>query len=733
MTDESAGFGALLRACRVAAGLSQEDLARRSGLDVRTIRNLERGRARWPHPNTVRRLADALDLRGTARDEFTGAAERRLRGAGAADQETATAGSLASRPSGGDRPVIPRELPGAVRDFVGRAGEMAVLSGLLGHADQAAPGTVMISAIGGTAGVGKTALAVQWAHQVRARFPDGQLYVNLRGYDPDQPVPAADALAVLLRSLGVSGHDIPMEADERAARYRSLLAGRRMLIILDNARDTGQVRPLLPGSAGCVTVVTSRDSLAGLVVRDGARRLDLDLLPPAEAISLLRGLIGPRAHDDPDAAAELAAQCCRLPLALRVAAELAAAHPDVPLAGLVAELADQQQRLDLLGADGDPWSAVRAVFSWSHRHLDSGAARAFGLAGLHPGSDLDPYVAAALTGMTLEQARAVLDALARAYLIWPTGPGRFGLHDLLRAYARELAARDGERQQEAALTRLFDYYLHTASVAMDILHPAERHRRPRIPVPDTPTPPVAEPAAARNWLDAERATLVTVTAYTAAHGWPAHATRMSATLARYFDEGGHYPEAVTTHTHARAAAQRTGDRAAEAIALSYLAGVHYRQSRYQQAANLQQQALALFRQAGDRGWEGKALANLGMICYFQGRYQKSMRLQRQALAICREAGDLPGEALALTIVGLSQERQGRYDLAACQHRRALAIAAEIGAPDLECDILVNLGTVSLRQGRYREAVGHLHRALAVGSSRVDLQACKLEYSIVSPK
>ena len=259
-----------------------------------------------------------------------------------------------------------------------------MLSALLNGSGDVAPAAVLISAIGGTAGVGKTALAVQWAHQAAASFPDGQLYVNLRGYDPDQPVPATDALAGFLRSLGVPGPDIPTDEAERAGRYRSMLAGRRMLVVLDNAGSVEQVRPLLPGSGTCAVVVTSRDSLAGLVARHGAARLDLDLLPPGDAIRLLDGLIGHRASAEPGAVATLADRCCRLPLALRVAAELTAARPGALLADLAGELADEQRRLDTLDAAGDPRTAVRAVFSWSYQHLDPGTARAFRLPACTP-------------------------------------------------------------------------------------------------------------------------------------------------------------------------------------------------------------------------------------------------------------------------------------------------------------------------------------------------------------
>jgi DNA-binding SARP family transcriptional activator/tetratricopeptide (TPR) repeat protein len=607
--------------------------------------------------------------------------------------------------------VVPRELPAGAGHFIGRATELASLTGLLDDCGGQKP--IVIAAISGTAGVGKTALAVQWAHQVAGRFPDGQLYVNLRGYDPAQPVSATDALAGFLRSLGVSGEDIPAEEDERAARYRSLLASKRMLVVLDNAGTARQVRPLLPGNPACAVVVTSRDSLAALVARDGARRLDLDLLPLDDAVNLLRALIGERAGADPDdATVALAGQCCRLPLALRVAAELAAANPDVPLAVLVGELADQQRRLGLLAAGGDAGTAVRAVFSWSYRHLDTRAARTFRLAGLHPGTDLDPYSVAALTGTTLGQGRAVLDTLARAHLIQPVGPGRYGMHDLLRAYARELASsHDGEDGQHTALTRLFDHYLHAAATAMDVLAPAERHRRPRLPLPASLAPPVADPAAARAWLDAERATLVAVAVHAALHGWPTHATRLAATLFRYLDAGSHYPEAITIHTHARDAARHEGDRAAEATALNHLAGPHRRQGRHQEAISQYRRALELFRQAGDHTGQAHALGNLGNVRADQGRYQAATSLHEQALNLYRQIRDRAGEARTLGNLGYIEERQGRYRQAARHHGQSLAIARETGNRPTECVALINLGTVALRQDRYQQAAGLLHQAL----------------------
>ncbi len=347
----------------------------------------------------------------------------------------------------------PAQLPADVHAFTGRARELAELDRLLtspvgrgieaGQSDLASQADAApIAVVSGTAGVGKSALALRWARQARGAFPGGQLYVNLRGYDPGQPVPPADALAGFLRALGTAGPDIPPDEDDRAAAYRTAADGRRLLILLDNAATVEQVRPLLPGSPSCAVVVTSRDSLTGLVARHGARRLDLDLLPPGDAVGLLRNLIGKRVDDDPGSAATLAGQCAWLPLALRLAAELACDRPATPLTQLAAGLADQRRRLDLLNAGGDPRTAIRGIFSWSYRQLPDGAARAFRLLGMHPGPDFDAFAAATLTGTTLEQARQVLDQLARAHLIHPTSPGRYGMHDLLRAYASHLTGTE---------------------------------------------------------------------------------------------------------------------------------------------------------------------------------------------------------------------------------------------------------------------------------------------------
>ncbi|MGH3157312.1 MAG: BTAD domain-containing putative transcriptional regulator, partial [Streptosporangiaceae bacterium] len=470
------------------------------------------------------RLADALAAYQRARDVLVtelgvepGPRLRRLHQQVLAADPELTATAPAARIVNNSERTVPRQLPACVPHFAGRAKELAALNRLL---DQNGTQAVVISAIGGTAGVGKTALAIHWAHQVVQRFPDGQLYVNLRGYDPGQPMPAADALAGFLGALGIAGDDMPRGLDERSALYRSLLADRRMLVVADNAGSVQQVRPLLPGTPGCVAVVTSRDSLAGLVARDGAQRLDLDLLPSGDAVALLRTLIGERVDAEPRAAVTLADYCSRLPLALRVAAEFAVTRSAISLANLVGDLANQQRRLDLLEVDGDPGTAVRAVFSWSYRRLDASTARAFRLLGLHPGLELDSYTAAALTGTTVEAAHQIVGQLARAHLIHPAGPGMHGMHDLLRAYARELADLEDQQEWQAALTRLFDHYLYTAASAMDALFPAEHRRRPRLSRSAWLDRPMTGPPAARAWLDAQQANLVPGVAFSADQGWP---------------------------------------------------------------------------------------------------------------------------------------------------------------------------------------------------------------------
>jgi tetratricopeptide (TPR) repeat protein len=464
-----------------------------------------------------------------------------------------------------------------------------------------------------------------------------------------------------------------------------------------------------------LVLVTSRDSLAGLVARHGAQRLDLDPLSPEDAVALLWALIGGRIDTEPEAATTLAEQCMRLPLALRVAAELAAARRDATLAELVTELGDEHRRLELLDAGGDPRTAVRAVFSWSYQHLPADAARMFRLIGLHPGPDLDPYAAATLADISLKRAQQLLDLITRAHLIQLTRSSRYGMHDLLRAYAIYLAAEeDPEQERRAALTRLFDHYLSTTAAAMDTLVPSPQNSSPPgIRPTTTPIAPVADPTKARAWLDAERATLTSVTAYTATRGWPDHTTRLATTLHGYLETGGHHLDALTILTHARHAARHTNDPSAEARALTNLGLVYFWQGRYQRATEHHQQALALCRKIGDHAGEADALTRLGLVYQQQGSYQQATEHHQQALALFREIGHRDGEANVLDDIGIAYWHQGRYGQAAEHLQQALALFREIGHRAGEAHALGYLGLIHQRQGHYGQADQHLEQALAL--------------------
>ncbi|WP_199896444.1 AfsR/SARP family transcriptional regulator [Streptomyces niger] len=618
-----------------------------------------------------------------------------------------------AHPQSPPRPV-PCLLPGDVAGFTGRARQLAELDALTSP-DPASTAAV-ICLVTGAPGVGKTALTVHWAHRVRQAFPDGQLYVNLRGYDPEQPMAAGEALARLLAALGLGGQDIPLDVTDRSARYRSELAGRRMLVILDNAATPEQIRPLLPGTAGCSTLVTSRDALPGLVALHGAHRIELDLLPAEDAHALLHQLIGPRVEAEPRAAGVLADRCRRLPLALRLTAELVTARPHQSLAELAAELGDRVHQLDLLHDDEDPSADVRAVFSWSYQRLPGEAARAFRLLALHPGPDWNTHATAALTRTTSEQAELLLDRLARAHLIQPTGTHRYAMHDLLRAYAAELAADiDPPADRHAALTRLFDHYLATAITATTTLH---QHRVDRLPLPApsasaTPMPSIDGPEAALAWLDAERTNLAAVCAQAASHGWNSHAVELGTTLFRYLDTGGHYADGLVIHTHAEQAARQIGDRDGEASALTCLGYVYWRQGHFARAVDHHGRALDLFRRTGNRDGQGSALSYLGMVHWRQGHYQRAVDDYEQAFGLFQRTGNRYGQAYALLLLGLVHWRLGRYERAVDEHRRSLDLFEQLGDRNGQAYALTHLGLDHCEQRRYRQAVDQLRRALVL--------------------
>jgi DNA-binding SARP family transcriptional activator len=611
----------------------------------------------------------------------------------------------------------PAQLPLDVSGFTGRDDDLQGLDQLVSGRAQTGSDSpvraVVITAISGTAGVGKTALAVHWAHRVSDQFPDGQLYVNLRGYDPDQPIRPSDALARFLIVLGVPERDIPLDDDARAARYRSELAGRSMLIVLDNAASVAQVRPLLPGGGSSLVVVTSRDSLAGLVALHGAHQVLLDLLSPGEAVGLLHRLIGDRVAAEPEAAAALAEQCVRLPLALRVAAVLATSRPDSPLADVVAELSDLHERLDLLDPGGDPYAAVHAVFSWSIQHLPEQAAGMFRRLGLHPGPDLDPYVAAALTGLEPGIARRTLELLVSAHLLHRTGPGRYGMHDLLRAYSVRLgAAQDTGEEREGAENRLLGYYQSAAFAAVNSLYPAEVRYQLDPALSHTAIPDLSAPGQARDWLRAERFCLAAVAEYAADRLRSDYVIGLARILHRYVNTVSSV-ELSVVNTHALRAAEATGDLNGQAHALRQLALVSARTSQHETAVGRHRRALALFRRTADTAGEALTLTTLATVEGRRGYHRRALRQHLRAVDLARLAGDRYVEAGVLTNLAITRTRLGHTAEALDAGRRALAIYRGLGTLYSEAVTLNTLANAEMGREHYASAGEHLRRALDV--------------------
>ncbi|KAB8167153.1 tetratricopeptide repeat protein [Streptomyces sp. 3MP-14] len=611
----------------------------------------------------------------------------------------------------GPPPVVPAQLPLNVRDFVGREGELARLDALLARS----PGAV--ATVTGTAGVGKTALAVRWAHRSRARFPDGQLYVDLRGYGPGQPVAAQDALAGFLRALGPEGAVAPGGIAERAARFRSLVAGRRMLIVLDNAHAAEQVRPLLPGGSTCLTVVTSRDALEGLGAEGGAgeaagqvvERVRLERLPAADAGRLLRELLGERVADEPAATGALVDRCARLPLALRVAAELIRSRPALTVAELTEELGREQGALDLLDLDGDPHTAMRPVFSWSYRRLDPATARVFRLLGPHPGPDLDAEGVAALAGLPPSRARACLAALRRAHLVDETGEGRYRLHDLLREYAAErAAATEPAAERAAALGRLRRHLLHGAATAMDVFAPHDYAPRPKAPPPPGPPVTFADHDAALRWLHAERANLLALTR----DAEPAFAIAASETLHLYLRVGGYFDEALALHGRALDAATAAGDRLAEANARRALGTtMNLAGGDLTRVTDHFQQALAAYRAAGEPALAALVLGGLGGVSLRRGDLTGALGQFEEALDGAR--ANWRAHCAVLVNLGRTLRTLGRLDEARAHLERVLELRAPHGDRAVEANTHCVLADVRTRLGHEEAAFTHARRGLAL--------------------
>ncbi|WP_326798199.1 tetratricopeptide repeat protein [Streptomyces sp. NBC_01808] len=611
-------------------------------------------------------------------------------------------------------PLRPAQLPADLVAFAGRGAELERAGGLLpGEGEQ--PAAVVITVIGGMAGIGKTALAVHWAHRVAHRYPDGQLYINLRGFDPvGSAVPPAEAVRVFLDALGVPARRIPAAVEAQAALYRSLLAKRRMLIVLDNARDSEHVRPLLPGAPGCLVIVTSRSQLTGLIVNNGAQPLTLDPLTADEAYSfLMRRLGAARLAAEPRAVKEIIDRCARLPLALAIAAARAAAHPGFSLSAIAGELRDNRGSLDAF-TGGDLSTDVRAVFSSSYAALTAPASRLFRLLGLHTGRDISAPAAAALAGLPLRETHCLLTELTRAHLLTEHAPGRYTQHDLLRIYATERAqTNDTQEERKRATERLLSWYLHTADAAYPHLAP---HRR-RIPL--TPLPPHCRPLAftthdqALEWCETERPNLVAAVHQAAATDRPDMAWRLTAALWGFFYLRSHLHDWLDTATTSLHATHDTDEHIGQAWSHDDKAAALTSMRQFDEAVVHLRRSMTLWRELGDTRGRSRALSNLGHTFLEAGRYDKAVEYGRRALVLHRASGNPWGQGIVLANLGDAYQRLGRYDEATDHLREALTVLRAIGDRWVEGITLDILGTVHYRLHRHDDAIEHYRQALEV--------------------
>jgi DNA-binding SARP family transcriptional activator/Tfp pilus assembly protein PilF len=618
------------------------------------------------------------------------------------------------RENAGPRPVsphaVPSQLPADVAAFTGRVADLARLDQLL--SDGQAEPSVVISTITGTAGVGKTALAIHWAHRVRERFTDGQLYINLRGYDTGPPLKPIEALGRFLRALGVQPEKVPSDVDEAASLYRTLLTERRVLVLLDNAVSAEQLRPLLPGSATSLALVTSREALTGLVARDGAKRLALDALVETEAQALLVRILGAdQVAAEPREASELCRLCGYLPLALRIAAANLAGGGG-SIARYVADLS-AGDRLAALEVGGDEQAAVRAAFGRSYAALPDPAQRMFRLLALAPGPDADLHAAAALAGTTTGRARPLLDRLVSAHLVDERRPGRFSYHDLLRLYATDLVDATDRR---AALERLLDFYVQTAHRAALLLFPQRDAVAPP-PGQHLPVPTFGEPADALAWFSAEHLGLVEAVGLAAAEGFDRAAWQLAWNMTDYFYRQGHWPDMAFTQRHGLTAAQRLGDVAGQARLERGLANAHLRLNRYAEARHHFDRSLGFYVADEDRVGQARAYLDLMSLSEREDRLDDSLGYGEQALEVSRAAGYDTGQARALNMIGWLFARRGDYEAALHRCEQALELQRVLGDSYGEANTWDSVGYVRHHLGdfdgatvAYRNSV-QIHREI----------------------
>jgi tetratricopeptide (TPR) repeat protein/DNA-binding XRE family transcriptional regulator len=695
------GFGPLLRQLRDDAGLTQEELAEAASLSPRSISDLERGINATARPQTARLLADALGLTGPQRAHFEAAARGRSPGVSPVS---------GPGPRGGSAAAATRTLPRDISRFTGRTTELARLTTELASA--APGGVVAIHAIGGMAGIGKTTLAVHAAHRLAGQFPDGQIFLPLHAHTPGQrPVAPADALASLLRAAGLGAQAIPAGLDARAGCWRDHLAGKKVLLVLDDATGHEQVRPLLPGTAGCLVLITSRRRLTAL---EDAAVISLDTMPPDDAAQLLARLAArPDVQPGETGVAEITRLCGYLPLAIGMLARQLHHHPAWTPPGLAAELAVARGRLELMHAEN---LSVAAAFDLSYQDLTAGQRRLFRRLGLHPGPDIDAHAAAALDGTSLATARRNLAAIYDQHLISEPASGRYRLHDLLREHAQALAAADDPAAREAAVGRLLDYYLHTALAAEK--HIPSKNKSPAATVlpparPPDCAPPVSTQRQAAAWLEGERANLHAATGYAAANELPVYAMLIPAAMASFLGVRHYRDQALTLHQTALTAARQAGDRPGQGRALNWVASAQIDTMQFAAAEATLQESLALHRDLGDPGGQADALNALGRVYWPTGHYPAALSSLQQALDLFRGLGHPRGQAQALNGLGAVRCNTGDYQAAAACHEQALALFREIGNQHGQSEALTHLAVVQRLTGDYPAAAASLRLAQAL--------------------
>lgn len=605
----------------------------------------------------------------------------------------------------------PRQLPREITHFTGREAELRKLDASL---SRERPSAVVISAIAGAPGIGKTSLALHWAHRRQDRFPDGQLYVNLRGYDSGPRLSANHALESFLQALGLPHQQIPEDIDAKAGIYRSMLAGRRILVLLDNAATPDQIRPLLPNEPACLVLVTSRSRLSGLVARDGAHRISLDVLAPDEATTLLRDIIRDRADREEDAIAELARRCDYLPLALRIAAERVASRPHLTIAALVHELAAEHHRLDVLATDDDDEATtIRTVFSWSYHALSKKTAEVFRLLGLQPGPSISLEAAAALTGATVAQTQSHLEKLVSIHLLTETSHGRYQFHDLLRAYAAErVMADESSELRDEATQRLYEWYLHTAHAALFAYYP----QHPEIPINSRQSNcrplTFTDHEDARSWFITEYANLMEVVHHAAEVGQHAVGWQLPNAIDCYIGQEHPIADQIVIHKLGLAAAQHLGNKVGERWAYNHLGEALAEACHYEEAISCHQKALEIARKIGDKFGEGAPLVDLANIYNQLARYTESLECGQEALTIFRTIGHQRNECLSLLHIAAALHGVGKLDQASIYIKQGLDLANSIEAVGLQGRAMRSLAKIYCEEGRLEDAVNCLNQAAA---------------------